>query len=407
MFRTFPRLRQAMTPIALAMVSLIAAVALWMVVTDAENPTTDKELPFTIPVEPVSVADGLAVYDLEPDAVVVTVRATDDTVDQLTAANFRATVNMTGVRDTQSTQSITVEILDVDEDEASVVEVSSQFTRVVLESQVSKSVPVQVNRLGSMAQGFTIASIETEPSEATVIGPASSVALVESADADVNLTGVRSNLEQQYELTPRDAGGAIQPRVRVEPSSAEVRINVQQLATPQIVPVLIDTQGEVAAGYNIVDINPDPWTILVTGPLEVLQSLDFISTEPIDVSGANSTITRSATLQVPTGVEAERQSVNVVIEVAPAPGSRAITVVPTILNVPTGLTAIPQTTSLTVRVTGPTPVLNELTPANIQVTVNADGLTEGIHTLPVEVDVPDNVQLNGVDPGQAVIALRP
>lgn len=396
-----------MTPIALAMVSLIAAVALWMVVTDAENPTTDKELPFTIPVEPVSVADGLAVYDLEPDAVVVTVRATDDTVDQLTAANFRATVNMTGVRDTQSTQSITVEILDVDEDEASVVEVSSQFTRVVLESQVSKSVPVQVNRLGSMAQGFTIASIETEPSEATVIGPASSVALVESADADVNLTGVRSNLEQQYELTPRDAGGAIQPRVRVEPSSAEVRINVQQLATPQIVPVLIDTQGEVAAGYNIVDINPDPWTILVTGPLEVLQSLDFISTEPIDVSGANSTITRSATLQVPTGVEAERQSVNVVIEVAPAPGSRAITVVPTILNVPTGLTAIPQTTSLTVRVTGPTPVLNELTPANIQVTVNADGLTEGIHTLPVEVDVPDNVQLNGVDPGQAVIALRP
>ena len=396
-----------MTPIALALVSLIAAVALWVAVTDAENPTTDEELPFTIPVDPVGVADGLAVYDLEPDAVVITVRATDETIDELTAANFRATVNMTGVRDTQSTQSIVVELVGVDADEASIVQVSSLFTQVVLEAEVTKTVPVQVNRLGSVAQGFTVTAIEPDPAEVTVIGPTSSVNLVERADADVNLTGIRSNLERQYELTPRDSGGAIQPRVRVEPSAATVNINVQQQETPQIVPILVDTQGEVANGYNIVDIDPDPRTILVRGPLELLQSLDFISTEPIDVSGASATITRSVALQVPTGVEAELPAVDVTIEIQPALGSRAITVVPTMLNIPSGLNAVPQTTSLTVRVSGPVPLLNELTPSDIQATVDATDLTEGVHSLPVRVEVPDGITLDAFEPAQAVIALRP
>jgi YbbR domain-containing protein len=406
-FSTTPRIRQAVTPIALAILSLIAAVSLWVAVTESENPTRDEQLPFTIPVEPVGVPDGLAVYSLSPDAVVVTVRATDETLEDLTASNFRATVTMTGIRDTQSTQSIVVETVGVDEEDASIVEVSSQFTRVVLETEVTKTVPVQVNRLGSLAQGFTLAATEVNPEQVTVIGPASSVGLVVSAIVEVNLTGVRSDIELQYELTARDAGGAVQPRVRVEPTSAEVRINVEQLETPQVVPVLVDTQGEVARGYNVVDINPEPWSVLVTGSLETLQSLDFLSTEPIDISGATATVERSVALQIPDGIEADREAVTVTIEIVAAPGERAITVAPVVINVPDGLTAVLQTTSLTVRVAGPTPVLNELTPANFQATVDAEGLAEGVHTLDVDLTVPQGITLTGIEPVQAVIALRP
>jgi len=405
--RDFPRIRQALTPIALAIVSLIAAVALWAAVTDSENPTTDEELPFTIPVVPVGVADGLAVYSMSPESVVVTVRATDEAFEKLTASNFRATVSLTGIRDTQTTQNIVVEVIGLDEEDVRVVEASSRFTRVVLETQVTKTVPVKVNRLGSLAQGFTIAATESNPAQVTVIGPATSVNLVEHADADVNLTGVRSNLEQLYELTPRDAGGAIQPRVRVEPSSTEVRMSVEQLETPQIVPVLIDLQGEVAHGYNIVGIEPDPRTVLVTGSLQILQTLDFLLTEAIDVSGANATISRSAVLQVPDGVHVERESVTVTITIEPSRGERAITIAPTIVNVPVGLTAVLQTSSLTVRVSGETLVLDELTPGAIRATVNASGLTEGAHTLDIDITLPGNVLLNSVEPAQAVIALRP
>jgi len=396
-----------MTPIALAIVSLIAAVALWVAVTDTENPTTDQEVPFTIPVQPVGVPDGLAVYSLSPDSVVVTVRATEETFDKLTASNFRATVNMTGIRETQSTQNIAVEIVGFDNDEASIVEMTSRSTRIVLETEVTKTVPVQVNRLGSLAQGFTITDTQTSPEQVTVIGPATSIGLVERADIDVNLTGVRSNIQLQYELTPRDAGGAIQPRVRVEPANAQVRMTVQRLETPQIVPILVDTQGAVANGYNIVDIDVDPRTVLVSGPLELLQSLDFLFTEPIDLSGASATVTRSVGLLVPTGVEPERRTVTVTISIEPAPGARAITVAPTVVNIPNGLTVVIQTTSLTVRISGDTPVINELTPADIQATVDATGLAEGVHSLAVKVTVPNNVTLDAIEPVQAVIALRP
>ena len=395
-----------MTPIALAIVSLIAAVAIWVAVTENENPTTDQELPFSIPIEPVGVPDGLAVYSMSPDAVVVTARATEATLNKLTASNFRATVNMTGIRDTQSTQNVVVEVVGL-QDQASVVEVSSRFTRVVLETKVSKTVPVQINRLGSLAQGFTIASTQANPNVVTVSGPATSVGLVEHADADVNLTGVRSNIDLDYELTPRDAGGAIQPRVNIDPPATEVMMAVQQLETPQMVPVEIQTQGEPAAGYNVTSMRADPLTVQVTGSLETLQSLDSILTQPIDVSGATQTITRNVALQLPTGIQTERQNVSVTIKIEPAPGSRAITVAPVVNNVPSGLSAVIQTTFVTVRVSGDAPVLNNLTASDIQATVDASGLEEGTHNLDVKVVVPNNVKLESVEPAQAVIALRP
>jgi YbbR domain-containing protein len=240
-----------------------------------------------------------------------------------------------------------------------------------------------------------------------VIGPASYVDLVRHADADVNLTGVRSNLQRVYELTPRDAGDAIQPRVQVQPSTAEVSMTVQQQETPQVVPVVVDTQGTPAYGYNIISVRPDPVTVLVTGSLQVLQSLDFLATETIDLSGLNGTVTRPANLQVPAGVAAERQSVSVTIEVEPAPGQRAITVAPTVINVPPGLNAVLQTSSLSVRISGLQLDLDELTAADFRATIDASGLTEGTHSLPVRVEAPDFVMLDAVEPAQAVIALRP
>jgi len=75
--------------------------------------------------------------------------------------------------------------------------------------------------------------------------------------------------------------------------------------------------------------------------------------------------------------------------------------------VPNGLNAVIQTTFVTVRVSGETPVLNQLTAADITVTLDASNLEEGTHTLVAEVEVPNNVTLDSVEPSQAVIALRP
>jgi YbbR domain-containing protein len=77
------------------------------------------------------------------------------------------------------------------------------------------------------------------------------------------------------------------------------------------------------------------------------------------------------------------------------------------VNVPAGLTAVLQTSSLTVRVSGETLVLDELTAGAIRATVDASGLTEGAHTLDIDITLPSNVLLNSVEPQQAVIALRP
>ena len=71
---------RTVTPIALAIVSLLAAVALWVAVTDAENPRESRVFGAAIEVEAVNVPDGLAVASISQSAVSLRVSATDDDV---------------------------------------------------------------------------------------------------------------------------------------------------------------------------------------------------------------------------------------------------------------------------------------------------------------------------------------
>lgn len=400
-----PKMRQAITPVALAVVSLLAAVALWVAVTDAENPTEDREFPVALRIEAIGVPEGFAVRSVTPDAIRVTVRATDEDFEELTASNFRATVDMTGIRDSESTQAVSVEVTGIDDVE--IVSTTSTFSQVTLETAFSKDVPVRVNRVGSLTPGFFISQIEANPDQVTVTGAASLVGLVESAWVDINLTGLRSNLQQQYNLSARDASGADLRRVRVEPTSAEIRLTVLQQDSPQVLPVAVQLQGAIADGYNIVGVTVDPPTVEVRGSIELLQGVTGLDTEPVDISGATTDLTRTVNLQVPTGLQSSRENVRVTIDVEAAPGERVITVAPRVQNIPENLNAELQTTSLTVRVRGATPLLNGLTPAAIQATVNAEGLGEGNHVLDVELGLPEGIELVSVEPPQAVVALTP
>src|SRR3990170_1345643 len=104
MFQTRSNWRQYVTPVALAIVSLFAALALWVAVTDAENPRESRTFGVPISVEAINVADGLAVGDIAPNVVRVRVSATEEALERLTAANLVVQVDMTGIRDDRSSQ---------------------------------------------------------------------------------------------------------------------------------------------------------------------------------------------------------------------------------------------------------------------------------------------------------------
>jgi YbbR domain-containing protein len=400
-----PSWRQAATPIALAAVSLFAALVLWVVVTEAENPREVRDFGGVIPIRAVNVPEGMAVRSFTEDGVRIRVIATREAFEDLATGDFVAEVNMSGVTQTTSTRVVTVRVVGATN--VDIVDVSPAFVDVVMEPQATKQVPVQVNRIGSPPQGYNVSGTETNPANARVTGATSLIQLVESVTLDVNLTGARVNIQQQPVLTPRDASGAAVRGLAVEPRTAEVRMSIVQQDATLTMPVQPQLQGSVTEGYNIVGVTTDPPTVTVSGGVEVLQSVTLLATEPIDLSGLRADVTRTVRLRpLPGGLQASRDSVTVNIKVAPAQGARALGVAPEVAEVAQGLSASLQTMSVTVIIQGQEPILRALTPGSIKAVVNVSGLQEGVHVLTPQIQVPQGVTLVSHQPAQVVVVLR-
>jgi YbbR domain-containing protein len=144
----------------------------------------------------------------------------------------------------------------------------------------------------------------------------------------------------------------------------------------------------------------------VSGPLEVLQSLTSVTTEPIDASGLRNDLTRTVRLRLPAGLQSTRDSASVRLKVAPAQGEMTLAVAPQISGVPEGLRASLQTASVSVRLKGELPALRALSPGAVRATVSANGLEEGVHILTPTISAPESAQVVSSDPAQVVVVLR-
>ncbi len=263
------RWRRIATPLALAVVSLAAAVALWVVVTEAENPNKVEVFSGSIEVRAVNVPDGLAVASIRDPVVNLRISAPEDTLRRLTAADFRAEVDMSGQRQSTSDQRVIGRVIG--NRDVEIVGVEPAVVTVNMEPLTSKTVPVQANPVGSVPQGFTAGDAEINPAQVRVTGAESLVRLVSFAAADVNLTGLRVSLRQQYQLVAKDARGAEVRGVRLDPGTSDIKVAVNQQEITLPVTVVPSAQGIAADGYNVIGLSSDPPVIPLAGPLEILE----------------------------------------------------------------------------------------------------------------------------------------
>ncbi len=393
--------RRLATPAALAAVSLVSAIALWIVVTQAEDPSQSAAFS-NIEVKAVNVPEGLAVAGIREPGVSIRVSAPESKLRDLTLSDFRAEINLSGAR--PGTSELRV-IAESRESGVGIVEVQPAFVTVVLEPLITRQVPVRPKLLGAVPQGYSVGEAEANPAQVRISGATSTVQQVAAAEADVNLTGLRVSGRQQYPLVPRDASGADIKGVRVEPASAEVRLAVVQQEVTLIFTIQPKLQGAVADGYNLTGITPDPPFVAVSGPLDLLQAVTTLSTEPLDLSSLRADTVRSVRLQLPTGLTARPDTVNVRLRIQPATGEILLPVVPNVTGLGEGLHYSLQTLSVSVRLSGELPTLRSLAPGSVRATASVSGRGEGVHVIDLTVSAPDSVKVVSFDPAQVVLTI--
>ncbi len=400
---TAPRRRLTVTPIALAIVSLVAALILWIVVTEAETPRRQLEFGGFIEVKAVNVPDGLAVSRISPPAVKLQISTYDDTLARLTTSDFRVEVDLGGLRDGSAELVVVARVtsnLEVD-----IVQVQRPLVTVELEPSATKQVPVVANVVGEVEQGFRLSSIDLDPGVVRVTGAVSLVELITTAVAEINLDELQASVDRQVFLTVQDSRGVDIRGVLIEPIMIDIKVTITQQEVTLPLSVIPDVQGSVADGFNIVEISVRPSVVSVQGAIEAIRGLTTLKTEPINVDGLSADVTLTVELRLPSGIQVEPESVTVVLSISATQGEIALTVAPRVTGLGEGLTENLQTSSLLLILAGDLPTLKELNASSVSATVDVTDLEPGVHVLTPIILTPPVVELVSSDPAQVVIVI--
>jgi YbbR domain-containing protein len=389
----------------LLLLSLLLGGALWVFVTEEENPTRIESLSAPLTVEAVNVEPGLAVAN-QLQAVEVRLAAPDERWEEITAGSgsFSAFVNLDGLTERQQEVRVQVEITGIRG--IRVVEAIPETITINLEDLTSAEVPVRVRPVGTIPLGYELGNTSAEKKTVTVTGPESLVVRVNDAVVDLNVTGLTIPVEQTVSLVPRGARGGEIRGVSLDPPSLRVTIEIRQSTLARALPLRGQIDGTPAAGYRVSNVIVSPTTIAVDGTLEALQQLDAIDLEAVNVTGAQIDVTRTIAIELPDGLRsAESRLATVVVQITAIDGSVTFNLAPEVVNLLRGVSASNNKSTVAVTLTGPLPVLNVLTADDITLVIDAIGLPTGTYDLEPTLDLPAGVELDTLHPETVSVTL--
>jgi len=195
----------------------------------------------------------------------------------------------------------------------------------------------------------------------------------------------------------------------IQPDVVKVRLEEEDRKT---VRVKLRIVGEPRDNYRLGEIQIDPPQVGISGPKSAIADVDFISTEPIDVTGQSQTIRRQLQLRPENPMVSYelKEPLSVVIPIETVEVQRTLQNISVIIvNSPRPADVTPQTVSATVR--GPKVAVDQLDPGSIQARVDmADTEAKppgNFERQPVIKPLPSDVNLVDYFPKDVIVTTRP
>lgn len=132
---------------------------------------------------------------------------------------------------------------------------------------------------------------------------------------EIDLAGAKEGLNT-VRLAPKDVSTPTGVGVlRVRPTSIDIRM--EKLVSVSL-PVRVRLAGKPAAGFKVASVTALPASVNASGTKKDLQTMEWVYTRPVDVSGLTETAQFTAALEIPArefrSVSAEKVTVKVKIE---------------------------------------------------------------------------------------------
>jgi len=290
----------------LRLLSLLLAFALWIYVSNEQNPVREKVI--SINLEHTGMAQDLLITSGMPDNVRVKVQGNRNQLANLAPGDFKAVVNIPEGK----TGEIVLPVQVSTPAGLRVAQVIPEEVSLTIDRLVEKQIPVAVSLRGVPAEGSTALAPVCQPGTVVARGPSQIVSRISRASAVLDIQSATNNIEQTIEISVGHSN------VSLNPAAVDVFVPIVSTPLTKTVPVLPQVTGRPAAGFTVRHSAAEPATVQLTGPADVLDALAGIQTEPVDVNGADKSITKEVALPAPQGVSVQPGRVTVQVEVGKA-----------------------------------------------------------------------------------------
>lgn len=348
------------------------SLAVWVSAVSASDPTQKLVYPNRVPLDVVGLDPGIVLVSEVPEQVIITLSAPQSIWNQLVneVDPINALIDLSGLE--AGTYQIPVQVR-VTIHPVRIVSYTPKEVTIRLENLESKIFPITLNRIGEPGVGFQAEEPEMEINSATISGSSSLVQKVYELRASLDISKANENIDRKIKLQAFDEDGFEVDGISITPEDVAVTQNISQLGGYRNVVIKVVVTGQVANGYRVTNISVYPPTVTVfsTDPRLVDQLPGYVETTALDLDNATDDLDKKMLLNLPPGISVVGEdTVEVQVGIAAIEGS--ITIESTnveVTGLKEGLTAVVAPETVDVILSGPLPLLEDLTPEDIRVYV--------------------------------------
>lgn len=377
--------------------ALLASICLWLYVVGVENPETTMQIS-GIDVEFIGVDTILADRDLtvvsngvtQVDLVFYGKRTE---LNKLTKDNISVQVDLSNIvsaGDYNFEYTVTLPS-SVKEGSVTITEKSpSNYVSVTIGELVTKSVEVDCDFVGDIAEGYSMEGISCSPEKITIKGPETLISRVTRAKVVLNRTNVDKTIVETLSYTLFDENGQEITSKEITSDVKDITVTLTVLSTKNVRLTVNIIEGGGATEANIfVGIEPD--TVELKGDAAILEAVDKIVLGNIDLSSFKESETYEYSVPLPEGTQftsgEDEITVKVTVDIKGLETKTLRTNNIVLVHVPENYTTTLVTQSLSVVVRGPSGVIDDIESTNVRVVADLSDLNQATGNFKVPVKV--------------------
>ncbi len=385
----------------LKILAVIFAGVLWLAVVNIDDPVTTRSFTTTVSVENGDYLTGIGkYYEIINNSNTITFKVSGKRsyLERMGNSDFRATADLKMI---ENLNRVPVEITP--QRYGGYVTVASKlyYLDLDVEDLVSKPFVISVQTDGKPSKQHALGETSVSPTLLRVSGPASVVDTIDKAVAAVNVEEMSQDLTDSVIPILYNKDGNEVDTKDLTFNIQNVMVSVRILDTKDVT-LNFQTAGTLQEGYEYVGIEYEPQTVSVKGASAVLNTVNSITIpeEVLDLTDATGNIEKEVDISayLPEGVSLTKSnqakiSVPVKIEKHERRKFELPTANITVGNLGSRYAAEFLTDTVAVELEGLASELDTLDASTLTGSIDVSGMTEGEHTVNLEVNLDSKFKL--------------